>query len=194
MSDELAKEQAEALAKIGLELPEQKPAVLTAKKDGIFKRILAEIKTKPPVILNAEEIENSLGSLRFGLRCMMAQGGYKSRQGIPLKDDEILKRSDVTVTLIHNVFIMLRAAEDVLKRHDLLIEYQAVVEDSQNAIKNHVPQPTGEQLQKLKETLGAMAKGKDDGKADVQGAGGNGSGAVVEESVRGDQQELAEGR
>ena len=187
-------ENVDALAKMGLVPPEKKPVVNTARKANIFKRVWAEIRTRPPALLDAGGMEARLSGLRFGLKCLLVQGGYKIRKDIDLRDDEIRTRSDATVTLIHNVFIMLQAAEDVIVRHGLTPEYQSVCNDLQNALRNFVPQPTGVELENLRAALAMMAKGADDGKADVQDAGGNGSGAVVEESIHGDQQESAEGR
>ena len=142
-------ENVDALAKMGLVPPEKKPVVNTARKANIFKRVWAEIRTRPPALLDAGGMEARLSGMRFGLRCLMVQGGYKMRKGIDLRDDEIRTRSDATVTLIHNVFIMLQAAEDVIVRHSLTDEYQSVCSDLQKAVGQFVPQPTGVELEKL---------------------------------------------
>lgn len=132
----------------------------------LLKRVIAEMKTKAPEEIDAKKVDAELQGVRFGMRCMMILGGYKARQGLDasLTDAEIQTRADATLTLIMNIMMMLRAAEDVLYRHGIIDEYMKQTEHLQQALQDlrQFPQPSGEELARLQSMLGTMAKGADD--------------------------------
>ena len=164
----------------------------------LWKRILRERAAKAPKPIDAAKVNTELQGIKFGMRCMMIIGGYRFRKGLKETDEEIQKRADATVTLIMNVFMMVRAAEDVIVRHGLTEEYKAQLAHLQAALAAGIPQPTGEELARLQEMLGKMAKGGGqpagiatfgDAKGDGNGgnglsdSGGEGVDPVGEESV-----------
>jgi hypothetical protein len=140
--------------------PQELPTVPVVPELGpLWKRFLRERKAKAPRAIDAAKVNTELQGVKFGMRCMMILGGYRFKKGLKETDEEIQKRADATVTLIMNVFMMVRAAEDVIVRHGLTEEYKAQLAHLQSAIAAGVPQPTGEELLKLQEMLGKMAKG-----------------------------------
>jgi len=161
---------------------------------NVWKRLFPD----RPKDIDADKVDMELSGVRFGLRCLMVQGGFKVRKGIKdLDNEQILARADATVTLIMNVFMFVRAAEDVIVRHGLVDEYKAQCAKLQNAIEKMMPQPNEAELVKLREALGMMAKGAADGQGESAGvrlseAGGDGDGTVDQVGVRGDQPESTE--
>ena len=90
-------------------------------------RLRAEWKVGPPVPLDPKRTKDELQGLAFGLRCLMAQGGYKVKpEG--MGQDELVARGDATATLCANLHIMVRCSEEVLLRHGLNLEYVQQIE------------------------------------------------------------------
>ena len=198
MQQQIAEQVKAQLQGGAIELPGNPPIPNSAKKDGILKRLWAELHTRDPQLIDVEKVNAELSGIRFGLRCMMVQGVYRVRKGIDMTDDQILQRADATLTLISNVFMFVRAAEDVITRHGLETEYKAQLADLQKGIMNFVPQPSGVELEKLQAMLGTMAKGAGNGEGNGEGIHLSDSGdasvdGVGEESVLGDQPEDAKG-
>jgi len=182
MSDGQAAAAAAASAEMQGVTPQELPTVPVVPNLGpLWKRVLREWKAKAPRAIDAAKVNTEIRGVKFGMRCMMIIGGYRFKKGMRETDEEIQKRADATVTLIINVFMMVRAAEDVIVRHGLTDEYKAQLAHLQSAMAASVPQPTGEELAKLQEMLGKMAKGGGApagiatfGDAKGDGNGGNG--------------------
>lgn len=198
----------------GTAVPSSKPA----KFDSWWRRVLRELRAAPPAALDAAHIKQELDSINFGLRCLVITGilqepgiGYKAkhqvddaeyllkiRKGLRETDEEIVSRSDWAVTMIMQVFMFIRAAEDVVVRHGLEEEYKAQIANLQEAIARLVPAPSREELSKLQAMLGKMmtgrveeavalgdAKGDGDGGVKLSDAGSAGQDSVGEAGLRG---------
>jgi hypothetical protein len=150
-----------------------------------LKRLRTEWKAGPPVPLNVKRTKDELQGLSFGLRCLMAQGGYKVRpEG--MGQDELVARGDSTATLCANLHIMVRCAEEVILRHGLQPEYVQQIERVTAELNKLTAVPVQDQLLAMK----ALAKaGGANGEGHVRDAGGEGDGPVAEGSVQPDQQE-----
>lgn len=146
-----------------------------------IKRAAFEWKAKPAVPLDGKQMRGELDGLMFGLRCMMALGGYKvAPKG--MSEDEIKARGDQTSTLCANLHLMVRCAEEVILRHGLVREYRQQLQD----IEKKLSVPPEDQIAATR----AMLKVVKD--VDVQGVVGKGNGSLDQESVRGDNEEIPE--
>lgn len=124
------------------------------KNVGFFHRLLTEARLPKPQFVDARKANSVIVGVRFGLRCLMTQGGYKVRKGITdLTDEQIVKRADATVSMITSVMLSIQAAETVILRHGLKDEYDELVLKLQEDLGNMMPQPTEEELEKLKALL-----------------------------------------
>ena len=175
--------------------PQALPTVPQVPRLGsVVARLGRELRAKAPGPIDASKVGLELQDIRFGLRCMMGnrEAGYRARKNIPLADSAIDPKADATLTLIMNVFMYVRAAEDVIVRHGLKDEYVAQTAHLQNAIAAGVPQPTQVELEALQEMLGKMGKGADDGGGvQLSDAGGEGDGPVGPEGLRDHRTEAA---
>lgn len=186
-----------------------------------WRRILTELRAKPASAIDASKVKKEIDSINFGLRCLIITGilqepgiGYKAKQpdllkirkGLRETDEEIVSRSDWVVTMVMQIFMYIRAAEDVIVRHGLSAEYQGQIANLQDAVARLVPAPSREELSKLQAMLGKMMSGGGVGAAGLGDAKGGGDGVelsdagaagpdpVGEEGLRGDLPEAPEGR
>jgi hypothetical protein len=124
---------------------------------------------------SATRVRKDIQSMQFGLLCVMALGGHKVAPEM-LKDEEIKVQSDKTITLITNVLMMLRAAEDVITRHRLLEEYRnqtgVLQKDVEAAMKAEIEGVSAA----VKDVLAREAKKEMDAR---EGKNGSGNGEAV---------------
>ncbi len=141
-------------AAIGIEALPTIPTVPALAK--LWRRILGEIRAKAPAAIDAGKIAQEIAGVKFGMRCMMILGGYRYREGLKETDEEIQGRADATVTLIMGILLRVRAAEDVVVRHNLTAEYQAQLTHLEHSLSSGLPAPTAEEIEKMKSLLGTM--------------------------------------
>jgi hypothetical protein len=124
---------------------------------GRVKRAWFEMKDHPVVPVDSKKMKMELDGLSFGLRCLMSMGGYKFKpEG--LKDDELKQRADGTATLCANLHLMVRCAEDVIIRHNLLDEYRTQLAKVEEALNAAATIPQGDQLAAMKALVESSKK------------------------------------
>jgi hypothetical protein len=127
-----------------------------------LRRIRREWKTGPAIPLDVDQIRGELEGLKFGIRCMMAMGGYKLKpEG--MNDEELKKKADSTTMLLANLHLMVRCAEEVIVRHGLGLEYQAQLTKIGEGLNAAVSEQVHnrDQLAAMQALLKAGKNGKD---------------------------------
>ena len=151
------------------------------KGRGLLRRMVTELRLPAAQYVDAVKANSVIIGIRFGLRCLMTQGGYRVRKGITdLTDEQIVQRADKTVSMITGVLLSIQAAEAVILRHGLKDEYDDLVLKLQEDLGNVMQQPTEEDVNRLKVEL---AGGDGDG-IKLSDAAETGIGAVDPEGVQ----------
>ena len=147
---------------------------------GIVKRVVEQYRQKhkipddslpgsPPMyqLPNGENLMRDIANIQFGVRCIMALGGFKMKP-LTMTDAQIKERSDVEMTRIVNTHIMLKAAEKIILkaglREDFIEEIERLEKQVNEVAKNLKPAKLdGDAIQSLAKTLAGEAS-KGDGK------------------------------
>jgi hypothetical protein len=148
-----------------------------------WTRVKVELKAPDPKPLDNKKLRMELQGLQFGLRCMMALGGYRVKPK-DMSDDQVRERADATTTLCANLQLMIRCAEDVILRHGLRDEYQHQLDLVGEGLNNLNKAET----QLAEQVIAKYAKEKAVSDVNVQGIVGEGKRPVAETGLRIDRQ------
>jgi hypothetical protein len=136
-----------------------------------LKRVVSELRAGPAVPVDMKKMKGELQGLMFGMRCVMAHGGYKLKPP-GMTDKELEQRSDNTTTMAANLHIMVRCAEKVLLRHGLTEEYVGLLKYVEDELAKAPTLTQSDQLAVQRAINEAGVKAVKDGKdGDVQATG-----------------------